>query len=108
MYVNYLFCMNEKRRKKSSEYFIRIPEEQLVPFPSAGRKRSVSPYRKEAVYIKFPMIKSSDASSKHFDLNSSVTISHAGKLPKITQRKTSLLTMSHHHSKLDQSSQANF
>ena len=108
MYVNYLFCVNENRKKKKSDYFIHMPNDHLIPFPSAGRKRSVSPQRRDSTDVKFPLIKSTDTSSRHINLNSSVIIHQAGILPIINRRKNSILTIIHKQPKLDQSSQANF
>ena len=108
MYVNSLFCVNEKRKKKNSDYFIHMPNEQLIPFPSAGRKRSVSLQRRDSAIVRFPAIKGGDTSSRHINLNSSVIIHQAGILPIINRRKNSILTIIHKQPKLDQSSQANF
>ena len=108
MYVNYLFCMNEVKARRKSDYFIYIPEEHKVLFPTTSRKRSTSIQKKDVLNIKLPAITRVDISNNSISFHNSFMIYNARKLPSIKKRKNSLVMLSNHYHKLDQSSQVNF
>lgn len=106
MYVNYLFCINESRRKRKTDYFIYIPTENKSGFEKIYRRGSISVPKKDHLSLKLPIVKQLNKSKKLINLNETFIVTHAVRFPNLKRHRRSLI-ISHPYKKLDQSSEAN-